>query len=118
MEHRPKLYASVAFFAGVLLCLGFKNVYPDLERRYRRHFKNTKRLVDAEFDEEIGKSNLDDHENGLPGGKGVIDIGDGIEACIGNTPLFKIKSLSELTGCEILGKAEVHVTTNFSIAPF
>ena len=31
----------------------------------------------------------------------------GIESCIGNTPLFKIKSLSDATGCEILGKAEV-----------
>ncbi len=31
----------------------------------------------------------------------------GIEGCIGNTPLIKIKSLSEATGCEILAKAEV-----------
>ena len=31
----------------------------------------------------------------------------GIESCIGNTPLFRIKSLSDATGCEILGKAEV-----------
>lgn len=35
------------------------------------------------------------------------DIRDGIEDCIGNTPLIRIKSLSEATGCEILGKAEV-----------
>ncbi|KAI1968954.1 Cysteine synthase 2 [Ophidiomyces ophidiicola] len=33
-------------------------------------------------------------------------IVDGIEGCIGNTPLIRIKSLSEATGCEILGKAE------------
>ncbi|MCJ1306371.1 hypothetical protein MMC25_000013 [Agyrium rufum] len=33
-------------------------------------------------------------------------IGDGIESCIGTTPLIKIKSLSAQTGCEILGKAE------------
>ncbi len=31
----------------------------------------------------------------------------GIEGCIGNTPLFKIKSLSDATGCDILAKAEV-----------
>ncbi|KAJ9648296.1 Cysteine synthase 2 [Coniosporium tulheliwenetii] len=31
---------------------------------------------------------------------------EGIEGCIGNTPLFKIKSLSDATGCEILAKAE------------
>ncbi|KKY21697.1 putative cysteine synthase [Phaeomoniella chlamydospora] len=30
----------------------------------------------------------------------------GIESCIGNTPLFKIKSLSDATGCEIYAKAE------------
>lgn len=35
------------------------------------------------------------------------DIRNGIEECIGNTPLIRIKSLSDATGCEILGKAEV-----------
>ncbi|KAI5780736.1 tryptophan synthase beta subunit-like PLP-dependent enzyme [Peziza echinospora] len=34
------------------------------------------------------------------------DIRNGIEECIGNTPLIRIKSLCDLTGCEILGKAE------------
>ncbi|CAB4409107.1 unnamed protein product [Rhizophagus irregularis] len=34
------------------------------------------------------------------------DIADGIEGLIGNTPLMRIKSLSDATGCEILGKAE------------
>lgn len=31
----------------------------------------------------------------------------GIESTIGNTPLILIRSLSEATGCEIWGKAEV-----------
>lgn len=31
---------------------------------------------------------------------------DGLAGSIGNTPLIRIKSLSEQTGCEILGKAE------------
>ena len=35
------------------------------------------------------------------------DIRNGIEECIGNTPLIRIKSLSDATGCDILGKAEV-----------
>ena len=30
----------------------------------------------------------------------------GVEGLIGETPLMRIESLSELTGCEILGKAE------------
>lgn len=36
----------------------------------------------------------------------VSSIKEGIEGCIGNTPLIRIKSLSEETGCEILAKAE------------
>ncbi|KAL9105514.1 MAG: hypothetical protein Q9187_008698, partial [Circinaria calcarea] len=36
----------------------------------------------------------------------VEGIVEGIEGTIGNTPLVRIKSLSEATGCEILGKAE------------
>ena len=39
----------------------------------------------------------------------LAPIPQGIESCIGNTPLFKIKSLSDATGCEILGKAEVQL---------
>ncbi|CAG8755662.1 8284_t:CDS:2, partial [Acaulospora morrowiae] len=34
------------------------------------------------------------------------EIADGIVGLIGNTPLMRIKSLSEATGCEILAKAE------------
>ena len=30
----------------------------------------------------------------------------GIERHVGNTPLIRLRRLSELTGCEILGKAE------------
>lgn len=39
-----------------------------------------------------------------PGPPAIVE---GIEGCIGNTPLFRIKSLSDETGCEILAKAEV-----------
>jgi hypothetical protein len=35
------------------------------------------------------------------------DIVDGIEGLIGSTKLVRIRSLSSLTGCEILAKAEV-----------
>jgi len=34
------------------------------------------------------------------------DIHDGISGMIGNTPLVRLKKASQLTGCEILGKAE------------
>lgn len=36
----------------------------------------------------------------------TIDIVEGVDGLIGNTPLMKIRSLSEATGCTILGKAE------------
>jgi cysteine synthase A len=35
-----------------------------------------------------------------------MEIRDGFTATIGNTPLIRLKKASELTGCEILGKAE------------
>ena len=51
-----------------------------------------------------------------PGPPAIVD---GVEGCIGNTPLFRIKSLSEETGCEIFGKAEVfsfmHIHTIYTI---
>eukprot|EP00897_Mesotaenium_endlicherianum_P000913 jgi/Mesen1/10822/ME000093S10342 len=45
-----------------------------------------------------------DEEGGSHGGG--QDIAEGILGAIGNTPLIRIRSLSEATGCEILGKAE------------
>jgi len=35
-----------------------------------------------------------------------MDSRDGLVPTIGNTPLIRLRRLSELTGCEILGKAE------------
>ena len=106
MEHRPRLYATVAFFAGVLVCLGFKDLYPDLERRYRRRYGARKTLAGAGL-EDNPQIQLEDCEREGKGDGGVRPIPNGIEACIGNTRLFRIKSLSDATGCDILGKAEV-----------
>ena len=103
MESRPKLYAITAFLAGILLTLGYKDLYPDLEWRFGRRRRANRTLAGAGFDDS-GHIELEDHEqNGTP----TMDFPEGIEACIGNTPLFKIKSLSSETGCEILAKAEV-----------
>ena len=35
-----------------------------------------------------------------------MDIKEGFIGCIGNTPLIRVPSLSRLTGCDILIKAE------------
>ena len=108
MENRSRLYATIAFVAGVLLTLGFKDVYPDLERRFRRRRRGgTISTVSGAGLEPGDKVDLEDHTKNGAVDDTVSDIPQGIEGCIGNTPLFKIKSLSEETGCEILAKAEV-----------
>jgi len=106
MESRPKLYATTAFLAGIILTLGFKDFYPDLEFRFWKRHNANKTLAGAGLieDEHI---NLEDHEKDAGARTTAKEVPEGIEACIGNTPLFRIKSLSEETGCEILAKAEV-----------
>lgn len=103
MDERPKLYAITAFVAGIILTLGYKDFYPDLEWRFWRRRRAHRTIAGAGLDDS-GGINLEDHEtNGVT----TIEFPEGIEACIGNTPLFKIKSLSRETGCDILAKAEV-----------
>lgn len=106
MENRPKLYATAAFITGILLTLGYKDFYPDLEFRYWKRRNAHKTLAGAG----LGRHDhidLEDHEKDGSIGVATPEIQQGIEGCVGNTPLFKIKSLSEETGCEILAKAEV-----------
>jgi cysteine synthase A len=82
--------------AGILLAVGFTELlYPELKNRLRgTRSQSTKGLQDSSADSLKVRS-------------GPPAIVDGIEGCIGNTPLLRIKSLSDATGCEILGKAEV-----------
>lgn len=103
MENRPKLYATAAFVTGILLTLGYKDFYPDLEWRFWRRRAESTTLADAGLHNSDDHINLEDHERDGD----VVEVPEGIDACIGNTPLFKIKSLSEETGCDILAKAEV-----------
>src|SRR5262249_46866643 len=47
------------------------------------------------------------HERACPGRRSArMSTVDGFVGAIGNTPLIRLKGLSEETGCEILGKAE------------
>lgn len=132
MSYRSRLFIPTAFIAGVLLTLGFKELYPHLEHRFRQYrrlrrkrYQQTRNstIVGAGLDESSGAYNGDDDDDDLIGledhtrssdpegrrrhGPDTIVL-DGIEACVGNTPLFRIKSLSEETGCEIWAKAEVN----------
>jgi cysteine synthase A len=114
MSNYPKAYGSAAiaaaFVAGILLTLGFKDFYPDLESRYQRR-RRSKRGTFSEYrplSAVIAPVNLEDHTQKRQSviGAPPPPIPEGIEGCIGNTPLFKIKSLSEATGRTILAKAE------------
>jgi cysteine synthase A len=87
MPDHSTAYIGTAFVAGVCLAL----TYNELSRPKR----------DEITTEETSR------RNDLVAHAGPPAIVEGIEGCIGNTPLFRIKSLSDETGCEILGKAEV-----------
>ena len=114
MSNHPKAYGTaavaVAFVAGVLLTLGFKDLYPDLERRYqRRRGQPTSSADSRPGSTYLPPVKLEDHTRSARQstvGPPIPPITEGIEGCIGNTPLFKIRSLSEATGCTILAKAE------------
>ena|ERR1051325_221005 len=70
--------------AGIILTLStnsFINWWKQKNKDGNKHNKNTREL---------------------PSDIRSKDIADGIEGLIGNTPLMRIKSLSDATGCEIL----------------
>ncbi|KAJ5698597.1 Cysteine synthase 2 [Penicillium macrosclerotiorum] len=87
MSDHSQVYIGTAFIAGVCLALVCREVlYPQRQR------------------ENSAPSTA--QADGLVARSGPPAIVEGIQGCIGNTPLFRIKSLSEETGCEILAKAE------------
>ena len=97
---------STVMFAGILLghYLAKDRARWQQTLGSRKPIKNSSN-AEHEID---GLSGLED--SGLEETQsGNTAISQGIESCIGNTPLFKIKSLSDATGCEILGKAEVRL---------
>lgn len=118
LDNKGKLTASGGFILGIILTLGFKDFYPDLEYSFRQRIR---RLDDQSRTQLLpGQTDyvrLEDHTLGkAPQGaqKGQIRtqgdgneiIREGVEGLIGDTPLIKLRALSEATGCEILAKAE------------
>ncbi|GAB7351575.1 hypothetical protein MBLNU459_g2198t1 [Dothideomycetes sp. NU459] len=116
LHDHSRLYIGLAFAAGIVLTLGYKDVYPDLERRFRQRLQSARAPAPltahqitldahpqqpAKVDPSAAHQQHQQHAPGAP-----YEIRTGIEGTIGNTPLIKIKSLSEATGCEILAKAE------------
>ncbi|KAI5921109.1 pyridoxal-phosphate dependent enzyme [Camillea tinctor] len=120
LSDHPKAYGTAAiafaFTAGVLVTLGLKDLYPDLERRFQQQSLQRRRQraknADANRRSSLffwGPVELQDHETSKPDHQPPLPtagIVDGIAGCIGNTPLIKIGSLSAATGRTILAKAE------------
>ncbi|KAI9757987.1 MAG: hypothetical protein M4579_003223 [Chaenotheca gracillima] len=104
MEGRNKYYIAGAFATGLLFAIGLRDVYPYLGRQVRRWRRSGKTLPGSQPNSRGKHISLSDHTEG--DFSHDLEIAEGIEGCIGNTPLFKIKSLSAATGCEIFGKAE------------
>jgi len=110
-DTRNRIYLALAFTAGIAFTLGYKDLYPDLERRYRQHRRSSRNTIAPLAPGQRDHVKLEDHskdKSHAPGNHGpaTYEIKTGIEGTIGNTPLIRIKSLSDATGCEILAKAE------------
>lgn len=120
LSDHPRLYGSAAltltFIAGILVTLGFKDLYPDLERRYKASLhKRPRRSSTATLDPRhrssfffpttpLSLEDHDDHDDGLFTAPSAIS--EGIESTIGQTPLLRLNALSRLTRRTILAKAE------------
>ena len=89
-----------SFVAGILVTVALTEIY----HRYQKQARTPTSTIEQTA---TRTSNSDDEKLIASVRHGPPAIVDGVEGCIGNTPLFRIKSLSEETGCEILAKAEV-----------
>jgi cysteine synthase A len=109
MSDRSRYYILGAFLLGVALTTAYNNKrsiqgsddasQKQLLAQQQKWLSQLAKINDLET---LKKSLLE-----FGGDKVADDIKQGIEGCIGDTPLIRIKSLSEFTGCEIFAKAEV-----------
>lgn len=92
MNNYPKTCVTISFTAGIIVAFLFQEKLKSI------------------FGHPTDRKTVDHgvRSAGQSSGRAVEGrIVQGIEGCIGNTPLLRIKSLSDATGCDILGKAEV-----------
>lgn len=115
VDNRNKLTGMGGVILGIIGTLAFKDFYPDLEHSFQRRMRRLRgQGIPHPLPGQPDYVRLEDHTRSKsiavqPGTgllKEVTDIATGIEGLIGDTPLVKLKSLSEATGCEILAKAE------------
>lgn len=117
LDNRNKLTATGGVLLGIIITLGFKDLYPDLEDSFRQRLRRLRgQDIPRPLPGEPDYVRLEDHTRRKsstiaadvrdPRRSVQDNIAEGIEGLIGNTPLIKLKSLSDATGCEILAKAE------------
>jgi cysteine synthase A len=107
-----RYYALGAFALGIVLTVTYNQQsksaqrldHDDTHQQLKQQQKLIARLAKIK-DLNVLRKSLAELDFTLE--KGPERIKEGIEGCIGDTPLIKIKSLSDYTGCEILAKAEV-----------
>jgi cysteine synthase A len=111
MPDYSRYYIAGAFLGGIALTVAYNrtsgnslesNNTQDASRQQHKVLSRLSKINDLD----TLKKTLVELESSLVKGGGAGDIKEGIEGCIGDTPLIKIKSLSKYTGCEILVKAE------------
>ena len=106
MSSHFKTWMTAAFISGILLTLGFKDFYPDLQRRSQWSWDFS--IAPAVPPQgEITLKDEEEEEKKEVSNSSHFAVREGIEGAVGNTPLIRIKSLSDATGCDIFGKAEV-----------
>ncbi|SNX85428.1 related to cysteine synthase [Melanopsichium pennsylvanicum] len=104
-SHRKSTFL-IGVFTGLVLGLGsITSVFFLAERRERKRRRRKLRSYGMDDDDEQERRRRELR------GRDPIQIRSGqvvrgVEGLIGNTPLMRINSLSDATGCEILGKAE------------
>ena len=100
MAFRTHLYTATALITGICVGLSLRSVFSYLKSSRRLQFIKPQDDNTETFQSD-DQDSLSIKETDPP------KLSTGIESCIGNTPLIKIKSLSDATGCEILAKVEV-----------
>ena len=112
LDNRGKITSTGGFLFGIIATLAFKDFYPDLEHSFRRRIEHLRGLKDIPhpLPGHPDHVRLEDHtrRKSVHIATEAQDetIAVGIEGLIGNTPLIKLTSLSDATGCEILVKCE------------
>lgn len=119
MPDQSKYYALGAFVLGIGLTVAYNKQFSQTsdDTTTKISPQQRKKLLAGIAkinDLETIKKSLLELDDSLEENAGSIK--EGIEGCIGNTPLIKIKSLSDFTGCEILAKAEVCMTVHLIYA--